>query len=147
MSKAVIDFCDRLESMLLSIEERLARAKHSIEEGRDAAAAEAKKHLDDAVEELNSFKTKAGEMAADLRAELPKQTATAREKLAEFGLEAQVAMRHAVIVLADAASKGAKSFASVLEQGAERAQGYAETLRRETAAGERESDATTYPGG
>jgi ElaB/YqjD/DUF883 family membrane-anchored ribosome-binding protein len=146
MSKAVIDFCDRLEAALLSIEERLGRARRSIEEGREAMVGEAKKHLDEAAEELTSFKTKAGEMAAELRADLPKQASTVRDKLAEFGQEAQVAMRHAVVVLAEAASKGAKSVASALEQGAERAHGYAETLR-ETGVSKREDRAETYPGG
>jgi hypothetical protein len=55
-------------------------------------------------------------------------------------------MRHAVVVLAEAASKGAKSVASALEQGAERAHGYAETLR-ETGVSKREDRAETYPGG
>jgi molybdopterin converting factor small subunit len=133
MSKAVIDFCDRLEATLLSIEERLAGARRSLEEGREQMVGEARKHLDEAAEELNSFKAKAGEMAAELRADLPKQAATIREKLSEFGQEAQVAMRHAVVVLAESASKSARGVASALEQGAQRAHGYAEALRRETA--------------
>jgi len=126
MSQAVIDFCEGLKSMLLGLEDRLAQAKTSLEAGAAGASLEAKKHVDEASEQLARFKTHAGLMAQAIRADLPNQTAIAQEKLKEFGQEAQVALRHAVVFLAENA-------AEALQSGAKSAQRVAQDLRDETA--------------
>ncbi len=126
MSQAVIDFCEGLKSTLLALEDRLAKAKTNLEAGATGAGAEAKKHIDEASEQLARFKTHAGLMAQAIRADLPNQTAIAQEKFKEFGQEAQVAMRHAVVFLAENA-------AEALQVGAKSAQRVAENLKHETA--------------
>lgn len=126
MSQAVIDFCEGLKSTLLTLEDRLAKAKTNLETGATDASAEAKKHIEEASEQLARFKTHAGLMAQAIRADLPSQTAIAQEKLKEFGQEAQVALRHAVVFLAE-------NTAEALQVGAKSAQRMAESLKHETA--------------
>jgi hypothetical protein len=72
-------------------------------------------------------------MAKTIRADLPEQKSALRERLAEFGIEAQVALRHAVVFLAEAASGGAEGAADMLNKGSQRAKFLAETLKRDTA--------------
>jgi len=133
MSQAVIDFCEGLKTTLLSIEDRLGKAQTVLATGAARASEEAKKHVDEAAAELAKFKTHAGLMAEAIRAELPERGEAVKSKLTEFGQEAQVAMRHAVIFLAETASKGGGGAAGALHVGAEQAQKLAENLRRETA--------------
>ncbi len=134
MSQAVIDFCEGLKSTLLALEDRLAKAKTTLEAGASEASTEAKKHIDDATEQLVRFKTHAGLMAQAIRADLPNQAAVAQEKLKDFGQEAQVALRHAVVFLAE-------NTAEALQAGAKSAQRVAENLRHETAVTAIESQA------
>jgi len=141
MSKAVIDFCNQLQTVLLGVEDRLAAARQTMEAQSETVAAETKKHIEEAAEQIDAFKIKAAAMAAGLSAELPKHATDAKEKLTDFGLEAQIAMRHAVIFLAEAASKGAKSAATILEKGAKSAREYADAARRETAVTPRDEPA------
>ncbi|HEX8901323.1 hypothetical protein [Vitreimonas sp.] len=126
MSQAVIDFCEGLKSTLLTLEDRLAKAKTNLETGAAGASSEAKKHIDEAAAQLAQFKTHAALMAQAIRADLPNQTAVAQEKLKDFGQEAQVALRHAVVFLAE-------NTAEALQVGAKSAQRVAEHLRHETA--------------
>lgn len=133
MSQAVIEFCEGLKTTLLGIEDRLDKAKQSLTSGASNLSGEAKHHVEEAAEQLESFKAQAGIMAKTIRAELPEHAAGLKDKLAEFGQEAQVAMRHAVVFLAEAASKGAEGSAEALLAGAKKAHAVAEELRRETA--------------
>lgn len=133
MSQAVIDFCEGLKTTLLGLEERLAKAQTAFSSTAARAGDDAKKHVDEAAEQLQKFKAHAALMAQAIRAELPGQTEAVKEKLAGFGQEAQVAMRHAVVFLAETASKGASGAASALEAGAKHAQRVAEDLRHDTA--------------
>ncbi|MBY0565485.1 MAG: hypothetical protein K2P58_15045 [Hyphomonadaceae bacterium] len=133
MSQAVIDFCEGLKTTLLGLEDRIGKAQASLASGAIQVSGEAKKHLDEASEQLEKFKTHAGLMAQAIRADLPEQTAEMKEKLKEFGLEAQVAMRHAVVFLAEAASKGAEGAAAALKEGAVKAKTLADDLRHDTA--------------
>jgi ABC-type transporter Mla subunit MlaD len=133
MSKAVIDFCQGLQTSLLAIEERLGKAKQAFDAGRTHVEADARAHVEKASAELDAFKARAAGLAAELRAELPEKVDAVEDKLKEFGQEAQVAMRHAVVFLAEAASKGATAGAGLLHRGAERAHDLAENLRHETA--------------
>lgn len=132
MSQAVIDFCEGLKSTLLEVERRLGAAKHDLEGGASQVEGEARKHVEAAAQTLEAFKTHAGLMAQALRAELPEQPAEVKEKLAHFGAEAQMAMRHAVVFLAEATATGAESAAEALKQGARRAQALAQDLRDQT---------------
>jgi hypothetical protein len=145
MSQAVIDFCEGLKTTLLALEQRLDKAKRSLEAGAEQATGEAKKHVDEAVDQLEAFKAHAGLMAQAIRADLPEQTVAVKEKLQEFGQEAQVAMRHAVVFLAEAASKGAESAAGVLQAGAKQAHKVAEELKRDTAVVVAEPEQTAPP--
>ncbi len=133
MSQAVIEFCEGLKTTLLAIEDRLVKAKTTLEAEAGEAATEAKKHINEAAEQLASFQAHAGVMAEAVRADFPKQTAFAREKFKEFGQEAQVALRHAAVFMAEAAAKGAESTAGALQASARTAQRVAENLRNETA--------------
>jgi hypothetical protein len=133
MSQAVIDFCEGLKTTLLRLEDRIGKAQASLASGATQVGGEAKKHLDEASEQLEKFKVRAGLMAQAIRADLPEQTAEMKEKLKEFGIEAQVAMRHAVVFLAEAASKGAEGAAAALKEGAVKAKSLAEDLRHDTA--------------
>jgi len=137
MSQAVIDFCENLKTTLLGIEAGLAKAKRNVAAGAAYAGYETKEHLDEAIVQLNAFKTQAAEAAKKWRDELPQSPAELREKTTkaaqEFGLEAQVALRHAAVIVAEAASKGAENAAVALQAGAQQAQNYAEGLRRDTA--------------
>jgi hypothetical protein len=133
MSQAVIDFCEGLKTTLLGIEDRLAKAKLALESSAVQLSGETKKHVNEAAEQLEAFKAHAGIMAQAIRADLPEQTSAMREKLKEFGQEAQVAMKHAVVFLAEAASKGAEGSAEALLAGAKKAHAVAEDLRRDTA--------------
>ncbi len=148
MSQAVIDFCEGLKTTLLGLEERLAKAQAALSVGATRASEEAKKHIDEASEQLQKFKVHAGLMAQAIRADLPEQTEAAREKLSEFGQEAQVAMRHAVIFLAETASKGATGAAGALHAGAKQAERLAAELRHDTALAvvePREAEAPSAP--
>lgn len=133
MSQAVIDFCEGLKTTLLSLEDRLGKAKRSLDSGAAQLGGEARKHIDEAAEQLEAFKAHAGLMAQAIRADLPAQTSAMQDKLKDFGQEAQVAMKHAVVFLAEAASKGAESSAEALLAGAKKAHTVAEDLRRDTA--------------
>ncbi len=138
MSQAVIDFCEGLKTTLLGLEDRLGKAQSalaqtSLAKGASRAGEDAKKHLAEASEQLQQFKAHAGLMAQAIRAELPEQAEIMKEKLSEFGQEAQVAMRHAIVFLAEAASKGAISAAGALQTGAHQAKRLAEELRHDTA--------------
>lgn len=133
MSQPVIDFCEGLKTTLLSIEDRLAKAKASLDAGAAQASGEAKKHVAEAAQHLEAFRAQAGIMAEAIRADLPEQTVVVKEKFKEFGQEAQVAMRHAVVFLAETASKGADTAAGTLKTGAEKARALAEKLRHDTA--------------
>lgn len=133
MSQAVIDFCEGLKATLLALEQKLDKAKHNLEAGAAHATGEAKQHVDEAVEQLEAFKVRAGLMAKAIRADLPEQTGGMKETLKDFGQEAQVAMRHAVVFLAEAASRGAESAAEALHTGAKQAHKVAEDLKRDTA--------------
>ncbi|MBL8551036.1 MAG: hypothetical protein JNJ73_13705 [Hyphomonadaceae bacterium] len=130
MSQAIIDFCEGLKTTLLGVEDRLAKAKDSLASGAGRVEDEAKKHIDEASEQLRAFKAEAARMAEKVRAELPEGAGAAQEKLKEFGLEAQVALRHAAVFLAENAAKGAETAAAALKKGAE-------NLRRETAVANR----------
>lgn len=133
MSQAIIDFCEGLKTTLLGVEEQLGKAKTALDAGASQAAGEAQKHIADATEQLAAFRTHAGLMAQAISAELPGQAAGAKEKLGEFGQEAQVALRHVAVFLAEAASKGAHGAAGALHAGAKQASALAEKLRHETA--------------
>lgn len=133
MSQAIIDFCEGLKTALLTIEDRLAKTTCALENGAAEATEEAKRHVSAATAQLATFKAHAGVIAQAVRADLPQQTAFAKEKLNEFGKEAQVALRHAAVFLAETAAKGAEGSADVLQAGARSAQRVAETLRHETA--------------
>lgn len=133
MSQAVIDFCEGLKTTLLAVEDRIEKAKTTLSAGAAEAQDEVKRHLDEASEHLDAFKAQAAEIAANLSAELPEKAKPIREKLGEFGAEAQLALRHAVVFLAEAASKGGDAAAGALREGAHRAQKLAETLKRDTA--------------
>lgn len=133
MSKAVLEFCHRLELTLLGIEEQLGKAQKSLATGAQAVESEAAKNVAQAVAQLSGFRAKAGEMAASLRAELPETVDHMQDRLKDFGIEAQTAMRHAVVFLAETAAKGADGAADLLHKGAERAEGVAGDLRRDTA--------------
>lgn len=133
MSQAVIDFCEGLKTTLLGLEERLEKAQTALSSGAARASDEAKNHIDEAAEQLQKFKVHAGLMAEAIRADLPNRTEALKDKLGEFGQEAQVAMRHAVVFLAETASKGATGAAGALQVGARHAQELAEQLRHETA--------------
>jgi hypothetical protein len=133
MSQAVIDFCEGLKTTLLGVEDRLGKAKKSLETSAAQAGGEAAKHIDEAAAQLEAFKVHAGLMAQAIRAELPEQSAAVKEKLKEYGQEAQVALRHAVVFLAETAAKGAEGAAGALHAGAKQAQKVAENLRHDTA--------------
>jgi DNA anti-recombination protein RmuC len=134
MSQAVIDFCESLKTTLLVIENGLDRAKESLKEETAEASREARKHVEAAAEHLETFKTHAGRMAQSLRAEFPEKSASARAMLKEFGAETQEALRHAVVFLAETASKGAEGAADALRGGAFAAGAFAQKMRQETAA-------------
>lgn len=133
MSQAVIDFCEGLKTTLLGLEERLEKAQTALSSGAARASEDARTHIDEAAEQLQKFKVHAGLMAEAIRADLPDRTEALKDKLGEFGQEAQVAMRHAVVFLAETASKGAVGAAGALHAGAKQAQKLAEHLRHETA--------------
>lgn len=141
MSQAVIDFCEGLKTTLLALEDRLGKAKSAIDAGATQASSEAAKQVEEAAEQLAKFRAHAGVMAEAIRADLPQQTAVAKEKLADFGQEAQVAMRHAVVFLAETAAKGAEGAAGALQSGAKSAQRLAEDLRQETKSAQPKTDA------
>jgi hypothetical protein len=133
MSQAVIDFTERLKTTLLALEERLGKAKEAVDANASKASEEARKHIEEAVEQIATFRAHASVMAQAIRADLPQQTAAAKEKLQEFGQEAQVAMRHAVVFLAEATAKGAANAAGALNAGARSAHRLAEDLKHDTA--------------
>lgn len=133
MSQAIIEFCEGLKTTLLGIEDRLAKAKAGLSDNASQLSAEAKKHIDEAAQQLEQFKVHAGLMAQAIRAELPERTAAAKEKIQEVSQEAHVALRHAAVFLAEAASTGAAGAAIALQGGSQQAKAFAERLRNETA--------------
>ena len=145
MSQAVIDFCERLKSTLLTLEDRLDKAKLSLANGAAQVSVDAKKHVEEAAEHLAAFKAHAAILAQAIRADLPAQTASIKETLTGFGQEAQVAMRHAVVFLAENAAKGAEGAGEVLKSGAKSAHKVADTLRRDTAVATIEPEQTQPP--
>lgn len=145
MSQAVIDFCEGLKTALLNIEDRLTKAQHSLSEGATGVSDETARHIKEATTQLETFKAHAGLMAQAIRAELPDQAASIREKLQEFGLEAQVAMRHAVVLLAETAAKGAQGAAGALQESAKKAHTMADKLRHETAVSVKGSEGSETP--
>jgi hypothetical protein len=142
MSQAVVEFCQGLQSTLLAVEDRLAKAKAAFDAGGANVQSEAEKQVEKASEHLSAFKIKAARMAAEIRAELPEKVEAVEAGLKDFGLEAQVAMRHAVVFLAEGASKGAEGAAAILKRGAERAHELADTLRHDTAVTVRDEEPT-----
>lgn len=133
MSQAIIDFCDRLKTTLLDVEERLVQAKAALDSGVSEVQNDAQKHVQEAAEILSNFRTNAGDMIASISQDVPDRSSALREKLSHFGAEAQVALRHAAVFLAETASKGADSAATALQSGARRAQHLAEELKHQTA--------------
>lgn len=133
MSKAVIEFCHGLETALLGIEERLGKATRSIAAGAGSVEAETKKHVEEASALLAAFRTKAAATAASLREEIPEHAEQMQARLAGFGAEAQTAMRHALVIMAEAAAKGAVTAADALKAGAEEAHEFAGRVRDKTA--------------
>lgn len=133
MSQAIIDFCEGLKTTLLALEDRLGKAKSALATGATQAGTDTKKHIDEAAEQLAKFRAHAALMAQALREDLPQQTAVAGEKLKEFGQEAQVALRHAAVFLAEATAKGAEGTAEALKAGAQSARRVADDLRHDTA--------------
>ncbi len=133
MSQAVIDFCEGLKSTLLTLEDRLDKAKANLAQGAAQVSDDAKKHVDEAIAQLADFKVHAANLAQAIRADLPLQTAGIKETLTGFGQEAQVAMRHAVVFLAEHAAIGAEGAGEALKTSAKSAQKVADALRRDTA--------------
>src|SRR5690349_12407619 len=132
MSQAIIDFCQGLQTTLLGIEDRLAKARDSAERAGADLAKETQEHIDVASQQLADFRAKAGEIAASVRAELPKDAEDWKERLDQLGLEAQVTLRHAAVFLAETTAKGAAGASSLLQRSAERAQSMAQHLRDDT---------------
>lgn len=133
MSQAIIDFCQGLQTTLLAMEERLGKAKAALDAGATQANAEAKKHVQDAVDQLARFRAHAAIMAEALKADLPQQTLAAKEKLKEFGQEAQVVLRHAAVFLAETTARSAEGAADALITGAKVTRRVADDLRHDTA--------------
>lgn len=133
MSQAVVDFCNGLETTLLAVEAKIGEAQRGLASGVAGLHQDAATHLAEATQQLSAFRGQASEIAQSLRASAPAEAVTAVEKLKEFGAEAQVALRHAMIFVAEAASKGAAGAADALQAGSERALSVAEALKRETA--------------
>lgn len=146
MSQAIVDFCEGLKTTLLAVEDRLLKAKVSLDAGATKAGGEAQKHVEEAAEQLRAFRAKAAVMARAVQAELPGRAEDAREKLKDVSQEAQVALRHAAVFLAETASKGAESAAAALQDGAKQASALAEKLRHGTAVTVPEADTPTQPG-
>jgi F0F1-type ATP synthase membrane subunit b/b' len=132
MSKAVIAFCHGLETTLLGIEERLGKATRSLAASAGNVEAETKKHVEEASALLAAFRAKAAATATSLREEIPEQAEHLQSRLAGFGAEAQTAMRHALVVMAEAAAKGATNAADVLKSGADEAHDFAGRVRDKT---------------
>ena len=95
MSKAVIEFCRRLETTLLGIEEQLGKAQKTLAEGAARSRERGCQEHHPSGRALSGFRAKAGEMAASLRAELPEKVEHMQDRLKDYGSEAQTAMRHA----------------------------------------------------
>ena len=73
MSQAVIDFCEGLKTTLLGLEQRLGKAQAALSFSATQASEEAKKHVDEAAEQLQQFKVHAGLMAEAIRADADRQ--------------------------------------------------------------------------
>jgi hypothetical protein len=131
MSQAVIEFCDGLKSTLLSIEDRVERALDELRETKDQTQVDVKKHLEEAAKDLSEFRSKAAHTAQMLRADLPEKSVPLRQKLQEFGDEAQLAMRHAVVFLAEAAAVTAEGASHALKTGSERARALAANVKHQ----------------
>jgi len=145
MSQALIEFCEELKSTLLALEERIEKAQAALSSGAARASNEAKAHIDEAAEHLQKFKTHAGQIAEAIRDDLPNRSVALKDRLEGFGHEAHVAMRHAVVFLAESASKGATGAAGALQAGAKQAQKIAEQLRQDTALTVTPQDAPPSP--
>jgi hypothetical protein len=133
MSKAVIDFCDHLEKTLLAVEARLTKVQHAIGEGATGAQTDAKKQVDAAAQELRELQAVSAVFLEAIKADLPAQSKALQARFGEFGIEAQLALRHALVSLAEVAAKGARTASGALDHGAERAHQLAEELRRKNA--------------
>jgi hypothetical protein len=133
MSKAVIEFCEHLEKTLLTVEERLMGAQKAFGETAAGVQSDARKQVDAAAEELRQLQAVSGVFLEAIKADLPAQRKALQERFGEFGIEAQLALRHALVSLAEVAAKGAKRASGALDQGAVRAQQLAEELRRKNA--------------
>lgn len=131
MSQAVIDFCEGLKTTLLGLEQQMGAVKRGMEGGASQMEAEAKKRIEEAAEQLETFRAHASMMAEAIRADLPEHSAAMTAKAKEVGGEAQLAMRQAIMLLAEAAAKGAEGAASALKEGAGRAHAFAEEMRRQ----------------
>jgi hypothetical protein len=133
MSQAIIDFCEGLKTTLLGVEDRLAKARAALDVGAVQVEGEAKKHVEEAAKQLQAFKAHAGVVAQAVRAELPERAAAVQERFKGLGDEAQMALRHATVFMAEAAAQGAQSAAGALSESAKRAQALAEKVRHDTA--------------
>lgn len=133
MSQAVIDFCENLKTFLLGVEANLEKANASLNEQASHARTEAQKHVDAATTQVAAFKSNTAALAKTLRENLPNQQAAMEHALKDAGAEAQVALRHAVVYLAEATSKGATGAAVAFQHVAAGAHTAAENLKRETA--------------
>ena len=133
MSKAVVEFCDQLEKTLLAIEARLNEAQHAFAATTAGAQADAKKQVEAATQELKQLQAVSGVFLEAIKADLPAQQVALQARFSEFGAEAQLALRHALVSLAEVAAKGARSASGVLEVGAVRAAKLAEDLKHKNA--------------
>ncbi len=133
MSQAIIDFCEGLKTTLLDLEARLDKASETLAASAEEAQSEAKKHVDEAAAQLQAFKARAAKMAEVARAELPAHATGVGEKLKDFGVEAQVALNHALVLMAEGVAKSAEAASEALKEGGRRAHAFAEGAKHHTA--------------
>ena len=145
MSQAIIDFCQDLQATLLGIEDRLAKARQSVDSAGAAVAQQTQEHIDTATRQLADFRVKASDIAAKLRADMPENSGEWKERLTQLSLEAQVALRHATIFLAEATAQGATGASALLQKGAGHAHAVAQHLRDDTAVVVREGSKHDAP--
>jgi hypothetical protein len=132
MSQAVVDFCEGLKTVLLDVEKRVGTAQAALAKSAGHVEKDAKKQLDQAARQLKDFRIDAAGLAENIRKDFPAQAAGAQKALNEFGHEAQAAMRHMLVMMADAASVGADTAAHALEAGARSARKFADEARGPT---------------
>jgi F0F1-type ATP synthase membrane subunit b/b' len=133
MSRAIVEFCHGLETTLLAIEDRLDKAAESLAAGAHGVEAQAKHQVEEASAHLAAFRAKAGALAKALREDISEDAEEIEARLSAFGAEAQTAMRHAVVFLAESTAKGAVAGASALSTAGAKAQGMADQVRLKTA--------------